>query len=82
MAYVLLRKTRVLAHINKLPRPTLTQDVLLVGTHEECQQKLDEIQLDDENIGNDEIEVELVIAKHQNQKSGTSARPNNGNTRR
>jgi hypothetical protein len=80
MAYVALRKTRLLDDKSKFPRPKLTQDVLLIGTEEECLQKIDEIVLNPENISDDLVEVELVVMKFKNHKTHTSQniRKNNG----
>ena len=70
--YVALRKTRLLDDKSKLPRPKLTQDVLLIGTEEECLQKIDEIVLKPENISDDIVEVELCVSKYVGQKTHTS----------
>ena len=78
MAFVLLRKTRVADHVKSLPRPRLTQDVIMVGGREELQDKLDMIWDRPENRSSEDIEVELVITKYKGQKNGTSLRPRNG----
>ena len=82
MAYVALRKTRLLDDNSKLPRPKLTQDVLLIGTEEECLQKIDEIVLKPENISDDTVEVELVVVKYTGQKTHTSQNIRQGNGKR
>lgn len=70
--YVALRKTKVINDSVVLPRPKLTQDVLLIGTEEECLQKIDEIVLKPENISDDIVEVELSVTKYAGQISYTS----------
>lgn len=78
--YVALRKTKVINDQVVLPRPKLTQEVLLVGTEEECLQRIDEISLKPENISDDLIEVELVVVRHTGQKNydSKSRTRNNG----
>lgn len=70
--YVALRKTKVINDSVVLPRPKLTQDVLLIGTEEECLQKIDEIMLKPENISDDLIEVSLSVIKYSGQISYNS----------
>lgn len=78
--YVALRKTKVINDQVVLPRPKLTQEVLLIGTEEECLQRIDEISLKPENISDDLIEVELVVVRHTGQKNydSKSITRNNG----
>lgn len=79
MAYVALRKTKLVGKA-KLPRPKITQEVLHIGTEEECLQKIDEIVLKPENISDDLVEVELVVTRYEGQKThdSKSIRKNNG----
>ena len=80
MSYVLLRKTILSDDAPSLPRPKLVQQVLHIGTKEECREKLDEIRLNPENQSTDYIEVDLSIAKYAGQKTYNSreVRKDNG----
>ena len=76
--YVVLRKTKVLDDSLKLPRPKLTQDVLLIASKEACMKLLEEISLKQENQSTDIVEVELSCVRFIGQKTTTSTRANNG----
>jgi hypothetical protein len=69
---VLLKRTEVVDDSLKLPRPKITQDVLCVGTEQECREMLDSISLLPVNQSSDSIEVTLYITKWQKQKNHTS----------
>lgn len=62
----------------KLPRPKVTQDIIAIGPKEECQDILDRLALQPINQSTDQIEVDMYIVLYKGQKTGTSARPNNG----
>lgn len=79
---VLLRRTKVADHVTNLPRPKLTQEVIVVGTSEECHNKLDQIWFDKRNQSTEEIEVTLDVVRYTGQKNTTSARKGNGKRRR
>jgi len=85
VVYCILRKTKVLDDDLKLPRPKLTQDVLLKASKEECLEEIEKLSLKPENQSTDIIEVELTCVKWKGQKTHTSEniRKNNGsrNTR-
>jgi hypothetical protein len=56
----------------RLPRPKITQDVLLVGSEACCREMLESIALLPENQSIDGIEVTLYITKWQQQQTHTS----------
>lgn len=69
---VLLRRTEVTDDSLRLPRPKITQDVLLVGSESCCREMLESIALLPENQSIDGIEVTLYITKWQQQQTHTS----------
>jgi hypothetical protein len=69
---VVLRRTEVTDESLRLPRPKITQDVLYVGSDEECRAVLDSASLLPQNQSVDGIEVRLYITKWQGQKSHNS----------
>jgi hypothetical protein len=78
--YVALRRTRVRDGVKHLPRPKLTQDVLLVGDKLTCQELIEEAALLPINQSTDEIEVDLLVTVYDGHKSHNSQelRKNNG----
>jgi hypothetical protein len=72
MSYVLLRKTILSDDAPSLPRPKLVQQVLHIGSKEECREKLDEIRLKSENESTEYIEVDLSVIKYSGQKTYNS----------
>jgi hypothetical protein len=69
---VLLRRTEVVDDSLKLPRPKITQEVLLVGSEAVCKEMLEEIVQRPENQSTDQIEVILYVTKWDGQKTHTS----------
>ena len=82
MSYVLLRKTILCDDAPSLPRPKLVQQVLHIGSKEECREKLDEIRLKPENESTEYIEVDLSIAKYAGQKTYNSKEVTKDNGKR
>lgn len=76
--YVALRITRVIDENANLPRPKLTQQIIMIGSERDCRSVINELVLLPQNQSTDQIEVELKVVKYDNQKTGTSARPGNG----
>ena len=77
--YVALKRTKVIDDTVVLPRPKLTQEVLFIGTKEECMNKIEELALLTQNQSTDIIEVELVVIKYDGQKTQTSQSYRKGN---
>lgn len=69
---VLIRRTEVVDDSLKLPRPKLTQDVLMVGSEVCCREMLDDIALLPQNQSTEGIEVTLYITKWQQQQTHNS----------
>jgi len=77
--YALIRTTKVMDHVKHLPRPKLTQDVIMISnSRESIERVLDTMYWEEKNQSTDEIEVALVVTEYKGQKTGTSSRPNNG----
>ena len=77
--YVALKRTKVINDEVKLPRPKLTQEVIITGSKEECMNKIEELSLLPQNQSTDLIEVELIAVKYDGQKSQTSQSYRKGN---
>lgn len=65
-----------------LPRPKLTQQVIVIGPHDVCMRAIEELAVLPQNQSTEQIEVELKVVKYHDQKTVTSARPGNGTRRR
>jgi hypothetical protein len=70
--YVALRRTRVRDGYEHLPRPKLTQDVLLVAEKSACQAVIDELAVLPLNQSTEEIEVDLLVTVYDGHKSHNS----------
>ena len=72
VVYVALKKTNVIDDTVKLPRPKLTQEVLLKGSKEECMALIEELSARPENQSTDIIEVAISCIRFVGQKTYTS----------
>jgi hypothetical protein len=81
--YCVLKRTKVIDDDIILPRPKLTQELVVKGSKEQCQEKAEELSALLENQSTDIIEVEIICVRWVGQKTQTSARAGNGsrNTR-
>ena len=70
--YCVLRKTRVIDDNIALPRPKMTQDVVMKGSKQQCQEKAEELSVLSENQSNDIIEVEITCVRWVGQKTYNS----------
>lgn len=70
--YVALKRTKVLDDNSKLPRPKLTQEVLLKGSKEDCMSKIEELSKLPQNQSTELIEVELIAVRFVGQQTQTS----------
>jgi hypothetical protein len=77
--YVALKRTKVLDDNAVLPRPKITQEVLLKGSKEECMNKIEELSMLPANQSTDLIEVELITVRYVGQKTQTSQSYRQGN---
>lgn len=65
--YVALKRTTLLDEGLKLPRPKLTQEVLLIGSRSDCFDVINKLITLPENQSTDIIDVELVVVKYTGQ---------------
>jgi hypothetical protein len=77
--YVALKRTKVIDETASLPRPKITQEVLLKGSKEECLNKIEELSMLPVNQSTDQIEVELIAVRYIGQKTQTSQSYRQGN---
>ncbi|CAB4136042.1 hypothetical protein UFOVP917_31 [uncultured Caudovirales phage] len=77
--YVALKRTKVLDDTVNLPRPKITQEVLLQASKEECMKKIEELSVLPVNQSTDQIEVELIVLRYTGQKTQTSQSYRQGN---
>lgn len=70
--YVALKRTIVRDGIKHLPRPKITQEVLLIGDKQACEALIDELVLLPINQSTDQIKVDLLTAKYEGQKTYNS----------
>ena len=80
VTHCLLRRTTVIDDTVVLPRPKITQDLVMTGSKEACMEEIEKLSLKPENQSTDIIEVELTCVKWTGQKTQTSQsyRKNNG----
>jgi hypothetical protein len=67
MRWVALKRTTLLDETIKLPRPKMTQEVLLVGERDKCFDVINKLITLPENQSTDIIDVELVVVKYTGQ---------------
>jgi len=77
-AWVVLRRTEVIDDTVQLPRPKLTQEVMLIGDKITCMEMLEEQSELSSNQSTDIIRVDLVCVPYAGQKTVTSTRKDNG----
>jgi len=77
-AWVVLRRTEVIDESAKLPRPKLTQEVIVIGDKTTCMEILEEQSELSSNQSTDIIRVDLVCVPYRGQKTVTSTRKDNG----
>lgn len=81
--HVVLRRTDVIDDTVKLPRPKQTQEVILIGSKEDCMAKLEELSKLKQNQSSEIIQVDLLCLRWAGQKTYNSKeiRKDNGKTR-
>jgi len=78
--FVTIRRSTVREGFEKLPRPKIVQEVLLVGSKAECRALLEQEALKPRNQSTDQIEVIVFVTEYSGQKTHNSReiRKNNG----
>lgn len=70
--YVVIRRSTVREGFEKLPRPKIVQEVLLIGSHAECQKLVEKEALKPNNQSTDQIEVIVFVTEYNGQKTYNS----------
>ena len=76
--FVALRRSIVRDGYEHLPRPKIAQDVLHIGTKQECQDLIDHLASEPIHMSTEEVFVDFLVTRYEGQKSNTSTRPGNG----
>ena len=76
--FVALRRSITREGHEHLPRPKIVQEVLLIGSKENCQSLIDHLSTEPMHMSTDEVFVDFLVTKYNGQKTATSAREGNG----
>lgn len=76
--YVALRRSITREGHEHLPRPKIVQEVLLIGSKQNCQDLIDELATQPMHFSTEEVFVDFLVTKYNGQKTVTSAREGNG----
>jgi len=80
--YCVLKKTKLIDDSVILPRPKLTQELVMRGSKEDCKAKVEELSLKPENQSTDMIEVAIVCVEFTGQKTHNSKEIHRDNGKR
>jgi pyrimidine operon attenuation protein/uracil phosphoribosyltransferase len=70
--YVALRRSITRDGYEHLPRPKIVQEVLLIGSKENCQSLIDELATQPMHQSTDEVLVDLLVTVYNDHKSHNS----------
>lgn len=70
--FVALRRSIVREGHEHLPRPKIVQEVLHIGTKQECQDLIDELAAQPMHFSTEEVFVDFLVAKYKGHKSHNS----------
>ena len=78
--FVALRRSITREGHEHLPRPKIVQEVLLIGSKENCQSLIDELVTQPMHFSTEEVFVDFLVTKYDGHKSHNSKeiRKNNG----
>ena len=78
--FVALRRSITREGHEHLPRPKIVQEVLLIGSKENCQSLIDELATQPMHFSTEEVFVDFIVTKYDGHKSHNSKeiRKNNG----
>jgi hypothetical protein len=78
--FVALRRSITREGHEHLPRPKIVQEVLLIGSKENCQSLIDELATQPMHFSTEEVFVDFLVTKYDGHKSHNSKeiRKNNG----
>jgi hypothetical protein len=70
--YVALRRSITREGHEHLPRPKIVQEVLLIGSKENCQSLIDELATQPMHFSTEEVFVDFLVTKYDGHKSHNS----------
>ena len=70
--YVALRRSVTRDGYEHLPRPKIVQEVLLIGSKENCQSLIDELATQPMHMSTEEVFVDFLVTKYDGHKSHNS----------
>ena len=78
--FVALRRSITREGHDHLPRPKIVQEVLLIGSKENCQSLIDELATQPMHFSTEEVFVDFLVTKYDGHKNHNSKeiRKNNG----
>ncbi|CAB4135992.1 hypothetical protein UFOVP298_4 [uncultured Caudovirales phage] len=76
--FVALRRSITREGHEHLPRPKIVQEVLLIGSKQNCQDLIDHLATEPMHMSTEEVFVDFLVTKYNGQKTVTSAREGNG----
>lgn len=78
--FVALRRSITREGHEYLPRPKIVQEVLLIGSKENCQSLIDELATQPMHFSTEEVFVDFLVTKYDGHRSHNSKeiRKNNG----
>ena len=78
--FVALRRSITREGHEHLPRPKIVQEVLLIGSKENCQDLIDHLATQPMHFSTEEVFVDFIVTKYDGHKSHNSKeiRKNNG----
>lgn len=78
--FVALRRSITREGHEHLPRPKIVQEVLLIGSKQNCQDLIDHLATEPMHFSTEEVFVDFLVTKYDGQKSHNSKeiRKNNG----
>ena len=70
--FVALRRSITREGHEHLPRPKIVQEVLLIGSKENCQSLIDELATQPMHFSTEEVFVDFLVTKYNDHKSHNS----------
>ena len=70
--FVALRRSITREGHEHLPRPKIVQEVLLIGSKQNCQDLIDHLSTEPMHMSTDEVFVDFMVARYNGQKSHNS----------
>jgi hypothetical protein len=70
--YVALRRSITNEGYEHLPRPKIVQEVLLIGSKENCQSLIDELATQPMHMSTEEVFVDFLVTKYNGHKTHNS----------